>query len=1128
MKSIQLQVSGGEWRDISSLLTAAGRFELNAAQLAELSGVAKLAEGQQSIGVRFEDRTGIVSAPQLLNFKLDTIAPELNITGLPDNVAWEDTEQLAGNIVDLGGGVEIEYQFNRGTSTKLSASNGQFAQSLASHLQGLGANQAHTLTVNAIDGANNQGTRTFNFMRYQAKADAEFDIYSVDDAELVQFTNESGIVNGTVFYQDVYGWFINGGSYGGGGGSRGSSGGWWSTPRLDPTEPWSGGPTRGWGLSDQLPLGLGDDPTSPPPSYLEKVGIILKQARNVGSLEPAKRGSLQNRMALLLEIGRRVEAENLYHQMGAVMYGIFKQANSPIVTRSQAWQEGTVLAQDLKSDTDTVRVEVLQTSLMYSIAKVLKDKGISLGESQQLAMKDALERISRVYASEVSQSSYLPNNPFDWLDMMWKSQYYSSQSELAQVSQGLDWGIYNLKQLLQGISNPAAAVGAMQFVGDLMESAMRVSALHESFAVEYSDFWSNLIAFGFHTFRLNPTVTTSAADMEDWIGRLWQGQTLRDKSIALGSVLTATQFRRHPSNHTKIEFSRQLLEVAQQLPFSQNGNSQFFSHLTRLGLVYKTDYLYPNPPSFLQFPTADVTRGRLTDGRSANLQAAETTRDATLQKAAQDLSDWLQVVSTDEERAKLLRLSWRSLSALQWLNTQPGINYLWTLPIQQILSLSRAYAALKPDSQTISESEFLGQIWQAPVWDKTVRSKGGEAFATFLSMPKAADFAESRTLFYQTQPIFRDRLNYGQRLLQALKQIQDTPDSALRSSAQDMQFIDQLLLLGGAYAGLEPKAIDPATNPKLFLEILWRDQNIQKGATELETYLAQFRGSDSALLKGNRNLLGVLKSIPSAYVQEEIRDVGVMRNWLNDYAFYANLKLDLATGETIFNPGNFHDAIWAASTPEEQRTLGKQINRFVVPDEILVASNTNSPILIAQSDVWEGVRGGLGQLIGAVVGGIFYAVTDAGGKIIRIVFRADDGIDNRTEGEKKTDTAIGKLLEGATPIDRQGNPIKPGGSEKGGLENFAKPGGKEQQQKDIEQLATGTGGTIDTQEGPNGEVQTLRLPDGGSAGAYPKAHSTGEPSIQVNLGKKDSPRRKFKIRYRDNRQATIIIPTSGN
>jgi hypothetical protein len=43
----------------------------------------------------------------------------------------------------------------------------------------------------------------------------------------------------------------------------------------------------------------------------------------------------------------------------------------------------------------------------------------------------------------------------------------------------------------------------------------------------------------------------------------------------------------------------------------------------------------------------------------------------------------------------------------------------------------------------------------------------------------------------------------------------------------------------------------------------------------------------------------------------------------------------------------------------------------------------------------------------------------------KIIFKSE-GNDNRTQAEKDVDEAIGKLLEGATPIDKQGKPLKPG------------------------------------------------------------------------------------------------------
>ncbi|GAQ00079.1 Ig-like domain-containing protein [Leptolyngbya sp. NIES-2104] len=366
-------------------------------------------------------------------------------------------------------------------------------------------------------------------------------------------------------------------------------------------------------------------------------------------------------------------------------------------------------------------------------------------------------------------------------------------------------------------------------------------------------------------------------------------------------------------------------------------------------------------------------------------------------------------------------------------------------------------------------------------------------------------------------------MNYAERLVQATQQVQGLN---LQTQKKDPRFLSHLLNLGSAYVALHLKEIGSnATDPKLFLNTLWQGQNLQKGATELETYLAQFEGNDLNLLKGSSNLLRVLNSISNPYIQSEIQDVVVTRNWLHEFAFHANLKLALREGEIILNPGDFHNAIWEASAANQQRSLAEQLYRFINPNEILVASNSDE-LLIAQ-DVWEGVQGGLGSLLGGIVtlgGGVLYFITDASGKIIRTVFHTEGDEDDRTEGQKKTQEAVGELLQDAVPTDQQGRPLRPGQRQKGIVDNYVKEPGnnaEEAANRDFDRFA---GKLQKTPKDQGGGKRSVDLPDGGSAGVYPTAKSTGEPSIQINLNQGNiNGKTTIKIRY-SRLKATLIIP----
>ena len=238
------------------------------------------------------------------------------------------------------------------------------------------------------------------------------------------------------------------------------------------------------------------------------------------------------------------------------------------------------------------------------------------------------------------------------------------------------------------------------------------------------------------------------------------------------------------------------------------------------------------------------------------------------------------------------------------------------------------------------------------------------------------------------------------------------------------------------------------------------------------------------------------------------------------------MRLSLNPGERIFDASGLYDDIWSASSIQKPKTLAEALFAYAAPEGVQVASNGGSGLIAQVSNSWGNVNP-IGGTI-TLIGGALYIIVDEGGKFVRWVFRSESGTDDRTPEQKKTDEAVGELLKGATPTDKKGNPLKPGQTRKAGdVENFVKPSDnpKQKHAQDIEQLAREAGTPLDTQDTPDGEVQTTKLLDGGSAGAYPVSDSTGEPSIQINLREKSPTRRKIKIRYRDNRRATIIIPT---
>jgi hypothetical protein len=157
------------------------------------------------------------------------------------------------------------------------------------------------------------------------------------------------------------------------------------------------------------------------------------------------------------------------------------------------------------------------------------------------------------------------------------------------------------------------------------------------------------------------------------------------------------------------------------------------------------------------------------------------------------------------------------------------------------------------------------------------------------------------------------------------------------------------------------------------------------------------------------------------------------------------------------------------------------------------------------------------------IGGVIYLILDSAGQVGRWIFRSESGEDKRNEEEKKTDAAVGDLLKGATPTDENGKPLQPGQTKKGKVGNYVKPGDGATANEEFDEFAAKLQKTPKDQ---GDGKRSIDLPDGGSAGVYPKARSTEGPSIQVNLnGRTVNGKARLKIRY-GNIRATLVIPTA--
>jgi hypothetical protein len=220
----------------------------------------------------------------------------------------------------------------------------------------------------------------------------------------------------------------------------------------------------------------------------------------------------------------------------------------------------------------------------------------------------------------------------------------------------------------------------------------------------------------------------------------------------------------------------------------------------------------------------------------------------------------------------------------------------------------------------------------------------------------------------------------------------------------------------------------------------------------------------------------------------------------------------------------------AVSNRQSAIVAGSDLHYFITPEPLQIAS-TGTNNLIAQDSPGEVIQRGLWELAAFVVGGAFALVIDGTGRIIGGIFKSSSGSDERTDEEKLTDEAIIEVLKGSIPTDGKGKPLSQGDAKrlrrKGkDVENYDKPeGDAETMREDIEQLANGTNTTVELRASDEGTVRLVDLPSGQQARTYPKANSTGDPTLEIELRPRT---RSIKIRYKkgSNRGATIIVPVA--
>ena len=352
--------------------------------------------------------------------------------------------------------------------------------------------------------------------------------------------------------------------------------------------------------------------------------------------------------------------------------------------------------------------------------------------------------------------------------------------------------------------------------------------------------------------------------------------------------------------------------------------------------------------------------------------------------------------------------------------------------------------------------------------------------------------------------ICRSAFDYAQRLVQVAGAVDDP---LLDVQVLETDVLSELVNLGGAYSRLNPM---PYGNINFFLDTAL-NSSPNKASNDLEMFLTHYSKLNvKEILVVSNNVLKVISDIPSTYVQNKMRDTQILENWMDDILNYASVKKSLGVEEYIFDPTGFYEDILQARLINSFLMVARRLYAYSVSSPVLIASTSN-PVLVAQDSVWDDLGGGMWGLFSSVVGGGIYLVTDSFGKIIRFGVSEDEN-----SQEAQENNAVGKLLVGAIPTDKNRRHLKPGEKfkENERVENYEKPGGDRGDQiQEIEQVAKDTNQEMDIVSTDNGNVFVVDLPRSSrTVSAYPLSRSGEVPTTSIKVKGSNSDK-VIKIRY---------------
>jgi hypothetical protein len=230
-------------------------------------------------------------------------------------------------------------------------------------------------------------------------------------------------------------------------------------------------------------------------------------------------------------------------------------------------------------------------------------------------------------------------------------------------------------------------------------------------------------------------------------------------------------------NQAVPQVMHKLLAVLDGLPTTQwqeKYESRFLSAVLSLGATY-TD-ISPSHGNFNrhrstfldQLSTIGIDDPNRYDFDAEDLAASKN-------RVLTQFLEYLSGFESMSDRINFLQLSDRILDTTLALEDSLRDYQL----IHELLYLGKSFAQLNP---TTTGGEFLGAIWQIQAEDQGAIAQASSGLLSFLSLSSNLGWQDEwywEQMRSRQNQLPRQRLAYGQRLLAALKQIQDMPDSAL-------------------------------------------------------------------------------------------------------------------------------------------------------------------------------------------------------------------------------------------------------------------------------------------------------------------------------------------------------------